>query len=122
MFKKIISLIYLVSICILSLPLVASAQTTFKDFVEGIVKTLVSNIAVFLFALALLVFLWGMAKFILKADNETEREKGKQVMLWGLIALFVMLSVWGIVHILTITFFDGSELQFFLPEDGGAFD
>lgn len=122
MFKKINSLIYLVPVCILSLPLVVSAQTTFKDFVEGTVQELVSNVAVFLFALALLVFLWGMAKFILKADNETEREKGKQVMLWGLIALFVMLSVWGIVYILTVTFFSEGELQFFLPEDGGSFN
>ncbi|MGM0482456.1 MAG: hypothetical protein ACQEP6_01145 [Patescibacteria group bacterium] len=104
------------------MPLIVSAQTTFKEFVNGTVKDLLSNFAVFLFAVALLVFLWGMAKFILKADSDTEREKGKQVMIWGLIALFVMLSVWGIVHIITITFFEESELQFFLPEEGSGFE
>ena len=102
-------------------PFLVEAQTTFKQFVEGTLRDLASHVAVFLFSLALLVFLWGVAKFILKADNDTERAKGKQVMLWGLIALFVMLSVWGIVYILAQTFFPG-EVQFYLPEDGGGFN
>ena len=47
------------------------------------------------FALALLYFFWGLAKFILSSGED--KEKGKNIMIWGIVALFVMASVWGIV-------------------------
>lgn len=49
-------------------------------------------------AAALLVFLWGVAKFIFKlGGSEKATEEGRNAMVWGLIALFVLASVWGIV-------------------------
>lgn len=48
-------------------------------------------------ALATVFFFWGMAKFILRAADETAREEGKEVMKWGIVALFVILSIWGIL-------------------------
>lgn len=47
--------------------------------------------------LALLVFLWGLVKFIVKADDEEARTQGRQFMVWGVVALFVMASLWGII-------------------------
>jgi len=55
-------------------------------------------------ALALIGFLWGAAKYILAADDPTKRKEGSHVMLYGIVALFVMISVWGLVAILTGTF------------------
>jgi hypothetical protein len=60
---------------------------------------------VLVLALALLFFFWGVAKFILNADNDEKRTEGKKVMIWGIIALFVMVSVWGLINILANTFF-----------------
>ena len=60
-----------------------------------------------LIALGLLVFLWGMAKFILHAEDEGKREEGRQLMMWGVIGLFVMVSFWGLTKILIGTFFSG---------------
>ena len=47
------------------------------------------------FALALLFFFWGVAQYIRKSGDE--KEEGKQVMVWGVVALFVISSIWGIV-------------------------
>ena len=47
--------------------------------------------------LALIYFLWGTAQFILHAGEQKSRDEGKQKMLWGIIALFVMFSIWGIL-------------------------
>ena len=49
-------------------------------------------------ACALLFFFWGLAKFIFKLGNgdESAVEEGKEIMKWGIIALFVMVSIWGI--------------------------
>jgi hypothetical protein len=49
------------------------------------------------FGLAFLYFFWGMSQFILHAGDEKKRAEGKQKMIWGVIALFVMLSIMGII-------------------------
>lgn len=48
--------------------------------------------------IALLAFFWGLVKFIFAQGNEEAKTDAKKIMLWGLIALFVMVSVWGIVR------------------------
>jgi hypothetical protein len=50
--------------------------------------------------LALLFFLWGVVQFVFKADSDKAREEGKERMIWGVIALFVIVSTWGIVGLL----------------------
>lgn len=55
-------------------------------------------------ALALLIFFWGLVKYIAKADDEKAKEAGKNTMIWGVIALFVMFSVFGLVRFLQRSF------------------
>ncbi len=56
-----------------------------------------------IFTLAFVVFLWGVFKFI-RSSEKTDKEEGKQFIFMGLIGLFVMVSVWGIIKIATTTF------------------
>ncbi|HCC05605.1 TPA: hypothetical protein DEP58_04905 [Patescibacteria group bacterium] len=56
-----------------------------------------STLVPILLGIALIVFVWGLLVFIAKADNEQERDAGKQKMFWGIIGLFVLVSVWGII-------------------------
>lgn len=74
--------------------------------------TIINNsIIPLLFAVATVAFVWGSIKFfIIDADEEAKREQGRQFMMWGIIALAVMLSVWGLVGILTSTFGVGSSV------------
>ncbi|MHB1316835.1 MAG: hypothetical protein ACYCZW_03185 [Minisyncoccota bacterium] len=62
-----------------------------KDF-----KSLLDLTIPVIFALALLFFFFGMAQFI-RSVNEKTIEEGKNKMIWGIVALFVMVSIWGIV-------------------------
>lgn len=68
-------------------------------------QTLIIPLINILLGLAFLVFCWGIVKYLYKADNDAERKKGKNLILFGIIGLFVMVSVWGIVNILSGTFF-----------------
>lgn len=54
-------------------------------------------------ALALLGFFWGLAVFIFNAGDEAARKKGKSIMIYGVLALFIMLSVFGIISVLQST-------------------
>ena len=78
-----------------------SALTPYSNGIINIVNNVLVPV---LFALAFIVFLWGAFQtFILGANSEDVKEKGKSLMLWGLIGFFVMVSVWGLVNILTGT-------------------
>lgn len=66
--------------------------------------TLIEFIVPLLFSLAVVMFIWGIIQYFLNAENEEKRKKGKSFMLWGIIALFVMISMWGLVGVLSNTF------------------
>ncbi len=60
----------------------------------------------FIISLALLVFLWGIFKMVFAGGSEVDVKEGTKFMTWGIVSLFVMVSVWGLVAILTKTFFN----------------
>ena len=47
--------------------------------------------------LALVVFLFGLLKFLASAGNEDAQTDGRRFMVYGVVTLFVMISVWGLV-------------------------
>ena len=52
------------------------------------------------FGLATIYFLWGVFEFIRDYDNPEARGKGAQHMLWGVIGMFIMFSVFGIMNLI----------------------
>lgn len=53
------------------------------------------------FALAFLVFIWGMFKtFILGGHDEEKQGEGKQLMMYAILGFVIMISLWGIVTII----------------------
>ncbi|PIR70564.1 MAG: hypothetical protein COU46_00925 [Candidatus Niyogibacteria bacterium CG10_big_fil_rev_8_21_14_0_10_42_19] len=54
---------------------------------------------------ATVVFIWGIIEFISNSDSEEARAKGKKHIIYGVVGLFIMMSVWGIVQLLC-TFWD----------------
>jgi hypothetical protein len=78
----------------------------------------------FLFGLALVMFLVGIIKYVKGGDNEEAREAGRGLMLFGIIALFVMVAVWGLVKILFATIFPSSpfELPSLPPQSSSPFN
>ncbi len=79
-----------------------SATTDLSFFTEFFTQVgeIISILVPILIGLALLLFLWGLVKFIWNSDDEGARDEGKKMMLWGVIALFVIVSVWGLVALL----------------------
>ena len=83
-------------------PMMAMAQTDATDIVNTI-GNLISQITPVLVGLALLYFFWGLAKYVLSAGDEDSKAEGRNIMIWGIIALFVMVSVWGLVQVVAST-------------------
>lgn len=58
-----------------------------------------------LFAVAFIVFIYGIARaYIFSAGNEEAVKAGHKLMLWGLIGFVVMISLWGLVNVVANTF------------------
>ncbi len=58
---------------------------------------IVAAIIPIIISLGVLVFFWGLVKFISHGGDEKAREEGKSIMIWGMVALFVMVALWAIV-------------------------
>lgn len=98
----------------LSTPVLAFAQSQASAQCSAIKLNSVINIMIWIkcfivtavipliFALAFMFFLWGVFKFMRASDAKAKQDSQKLIW-WGLIGLFVMVSVWGIIRILGMT-------------------
>jgi len=82
----------------------------------GIINPLLLVLA----GLSLLVFFKGLASFIFHAGDAKGNEEGKNLMKWGLIALFVMVSLLAIIGFLSESFGFGQVLLPLLPPNHGV--
>lgn len=101
----------LLTLAFLALPsaaLAAPAITNFKSLIRVLVDLL--NVAIpIIMSLALLAFFWGVFLFVRNSDSGEQKEEGRRIMVWGIIALFVMAAFFGIVRVVQDTFFGGSS-------------
>lgn len=67
---------------------------------------LINNVLVpLLFAVAFIVFLYGIAKaYIFSRGDEEGIASGHRILLWGLVGFVVMISLWGLVNVIANTF------------------
>lgn len=71
-----------------------------KRLIVG-VHEITTLLAPTLIGIALLAFFWFLIKYLWKdVDNPTEREKSNKGMVWSIVALFVMTSIWGIIAVI----------------------
>lgn len=91
---------------------IGEAPQNLSDLI-GIFLSLISQLVPVVFGLALLFFFWGLAQFIWAAGrgNEERVKSGKQLMFWGVIALFVMFSIYGIIALLVSDFGVGLPIR-----------
>jgi len=62
------------------------------------------SIVPLLFGLATVMFIWGVIQYVINDSDEGKKEKGRNFIIWGIIALTVMVTVWGLVKIIGSTF------------------
>jgi hypothetical protein len=82
---------------------IAHAQSAQNPVVTRIIAKLADEILnpaiMLMFAIAIVVFLWGLFQFIYHADDPGAREDAKQHILWGVIGMFIMVSAYGIIYL-----------------------
>ena len=69
-------------------------------FIGKISTEILNPIIAIMFSLALVYFIYGVAAYIWNPDNEEARATGRKSMLWGIVGMFIMVSVFGIMRFL----------------------
>jgi hypothetical protein len=90
-------------------------RTTYLGRLVISIGQIINQATVLLGSIALLVFFWGIVKYISKRGDEKGIEEAKNTIKWGLIALFVMFSVWGLVQALGATIGVNTPPGFYKP-------
>lgn len=103
--KKNFSKVSIVSVALFA-PAVAFAQEGLINLL-GKVQNLIQMVIPILIGLALLAFLWGILNYLFSKN----KDEAKTFMIWGIIALFVMTSVWGLVSILRNTILPNNNID-----------
>ena len=93
----------------ISIAQAAVDMTAFGNLVNPLINIIVYPIVQLMFGLAVLYFVWGALQFVLHGSDEGAREKGKSTMLWGSVGIFIMVSAWGIIYLVSNTVKDLSN-------------
>ncbi len=106
----------------LALPAYAQSSTSaaginnLGNYLLQIVTFIDVYVVPLIFALAFIVFIWGVySSFIAGATSEEKRQEGQKLVMYGLIGFFLMFSVWGLVNLLVGTFHFNSSTRPGLP-------
>jgi len=87
---------------ITALPSLASAATILTVLDQ--LKQILNAIIPIVITVAVIYFFWGLAQYILMEEGSDKKVQGRDKMVYGIIALFVMVSVWGLVGLVGGTF------------------
>lgn len=90
-----------VALFLLSYAHLAYGQRTFRTFASTVIELIQAAIPVVM-ALIFVFFLMQGVKLVLNAS--TDKGEQKKALFWSLVAVFVMVSVWGIVEVIKLTF------------------
>lgn len=92
----------LIAASLFALPLVASAQALSNiPILISFAGDVLNRIIPVIIALTLVTFFWGLFKYV--KGSQKDATQGKHIMIAGLLALFVMVSVWGIIRLMQNT-------------------
>ena len=83
-----------------ALPMLASAATLLDTL--ALFNTFLNAMIGLFITLAIVVFFWGLIKYLMNVSEE--KQEGLQIMFYGVIAIFIMVSIWGIIRLLQSTF------------------
>ena len=80
-----------------------AASANLNEFIVNVNSMIIQPLINFLFALAIVYFLYGMFQFFSNQENEEKKTTGKSHMLCGVIGIPIMMGVWAILGVVINT-------------------
>ncbi|MDO8562150.1 MAG: hypothetical protein Q7S05_05035 [bacterium] len=74
------------------------------QLISNFINYIINPAILLIFSAGFFLFLWGLVVFLSKLGTGGDNKEGKDHMLWGIIGMFIMVAVGGIMAILNNTF------------------
>jgi len=74
------------------------------NLLKRIDAVIINPTIILLFAVATIVFVWGLVQFIANSESDEGRKTGKRKIVWGLVGIFIMVAALGIIKVVLNTF------------------
>ena len=87
-----------------AVPYFARAQGQDFKSIVGTITGFFLDLLPVLATLALLVFFWGLAEYVFQSGDQEAADAGRERIAAGIIGLFSIAALWGLVQILGNTF------------------
>ncbi len=75
-------------------------MASFNTFLLAVNREIINPILIVIFVSAIIVFVYGLLRFMSKMSSEEERRRGKSSIVWGLLGMFIMVAVFGIIRLI----------------------
>jgi hypothetical protein len=95
------------------LPVVVFAQSLSEiKNINGLSTRLlaIGDIVIYLFvSVAVVYIIWHVVQYFIKPSKDSRKDAGMNI-LWGIVGLFIIVSIWGLVNILINTFYTDANI------------
>ena len=93
-------------------------ESTVQSIITAVTNLLRNQLIPVIFGIAVVVFFLGIAKYVYGASDDQKKE-GRYILIWGIIVMFVMAMLWGILAFLQGELGFGTGIQVLGPIGGG---
>jgi len=73
-------------------------------FLKNVDKFILNPIILLLFAVATVYFMYGIIKYLSLDPSDAKRAEARDSIIWGLVGMLIMFSVYGIISFILATF------------------
>ncbi|MES2216023.1 MAG: hypothetical protein V4481_01870 [Patescibacteria group bacterium] len=80
-----------------------SDPSAFGRIIDPIITHIVNPVITLMFGIGLIVFAYGIFEMVWKGGDPSARTTGRYHMLGGLVGMFIMLSAWGLIYLVSNT-------------------
>ncbi|MEK7561078.1 MAG: hypothetical protein AAB539_03930 [Patescibacteria group bacterium] len=117
--KKLSLLPYIFLIALFATPFSVFAQAPSLQNIELLVESalrILNVVTILFFVLAIVVFAWGIILFINAAGDPGALRKAKGYIIWGIIGIAVLASIFGLIQLLQTSFSIGGQGTLEIPD------
>jgi len=80
-----------------------SVSTAIGNTLNPIITNIVDPLLALLFAVAIVVFVYGVLQMVFHRTDAEAHEKGRWSILGGVVGMFIMVSAWALINLVANT-------------------
>jgi uncharacterized membrane protein len=87
----------------ISQTLAAVSAADFGKAIDPVINNIVNPVVALMFAVALVVFTYGVLRYVWGSSDGDARTHAKYSMIGGVVGMLIMTSAWGIIYLIANT-------------------